>query len=207
MADHLVHVRRQLPRHRAPLRCPRGFLRRPGELGAEFRQRRLVVRLADVRQRHRLAAVLLADGLIVGQVDADGRHGTRVARFDHHVDGVGGDALDALLPVLRIPRHPIFEPLGVGGELLDRRRLVLVDVEDERFPRALDAPRIEIHLGEAVVRIDRRRFIAHPRDVVRPPILRVAGLIKGDQRTKRLGHRLGGERNRGLEVLDDGRYL
>ena len=65
-----------------------------------------------------------------------------------------------------IPRHPILEPLRVGGELLDLRGLLGVDVEDQRFPRAFDAARIEVHLGEAVDRVDRRRLVAHPGDVV-----------------------------------------
>ena len=80
-----------------------GFLRRPRELAAELGRRRLVVGLVDVRQRHRLAAVLLADRLIVRQVDADRRDRARVAGLDDDVDGVGGDALDARLAVLRDP--------------------------------------------------------------------------------------------------------
>jgi hypothetical protein len=44
--------------------------------------------------------------------------------------------------------------------------LLRVHVEDERFPRALDAARVEIDLDEAVDRVDRRRLVLHPRDVV-----------------------------------------
>ena len=106
-----------------------------------------------------------------------------------------------------IPRHPILEPLRVGGELLDLRRLLVVDVEDERFPRALDAARVEVDLDEAVDRVDRRRLVAHPGDVVRLAIRGLAGLVERDQRAQRLRHRLGRERNRVLEVLDDRRDL
>ena len=139
------------------------LVRRPRELAAELRQRRLVVRLVDVRQRHRLAAVLLADRLVVRQVDADRRDRPRVAGLDHDVDGVGGDALDALLAVLRIPRHAVLEPLRLVRERLDLRGLLAVDVEDERFPRALDAARVQVDLDEAVDRVDRRRPCPAPR--------------------------------------------
>ena len=158
-----------------------GFLRRPRELAAELGQRRLVVGLVDVRQRHRLAAVALADRLIVRQVDADRRDRPRVAGFDDDVDGVGGDAVDALLAVLRIPRHAILEPLRVLGDLLDLRRLLAVDVEDQRFPRALDAARVEVDLDEAVDRVDRRRLVLHPGDVVRLAVRVVAGLVERDR--------------------------
>ena len=111
-----------------------GLLRRPRELAAHRARRRLVVGLVDVGQRHRLAAVLLADRLIVRQVDADRRHRAGIAGLDDDVDGVGDDALDVGLAVLRVPRHVVLEPLRVVGELLDALRLLLVDVEDERLP-------------------------------------------------------------------------
>ena len=203
VADDLVHVRRQLAGKRTPFRRPRRFLGGPGELGPELRQGRLVVGFVDVRKRHRLAAVLLAYRLIVGQVDADWRHRTGIARLDDDVDGVRGDALDARLPVFGIPGHPILEPLGVGGDLLYPGGLLGVDVEHERFPRALDAARVEIHLGEVVDRVNRRRLVANPGNVVRHTVLRLAGRVERDQRTKSRGHRLGGKRNRVREVLHD----
>src|SRR6185312_5914261 len=111
------------------------------------------------------------------QVDADGRHRTGVAGFTHDVDGVRGDAFDALLAELRIPGHVVLEPLRVRGDLLDLGRLLAVDVEDERFPRALDAARVLVHLDEAVDRVDGRVLVLHPRDVVRLPVGGVAGSV------------------------------
>ena len=89
------------------------------------------------------------------------------------------------------------------GELLDLGGLLVVDVEDQRFPRALDAARVEVDLDEAVDRVDRRRLVLHPGDVVRLAIARLAGPVERDQRAQRLRHRLGRERNRRFEVLDD----
>ena len=106
-----------------------------------------------------------------------------------------------------IPRHAVLEPLRVVGELLDALRLLLVDVEDQRLPRALDAARVEVDLDEAVDGVDRRRLVLHPGDVVLRAVGVVAGAIPLDQRAQRVGHRLGGERDRGLEVLDDLRDL
>ena len=203
MTDHLVHVGGELARERPELLGALRLFRRPRELAAHRPRRRSIVGLVDVRQRHRLAAVLLADLLVVRQVDADRRHGAGVAGFDHHVDGVGDNALDAGLAVLRLPRHAILEPLRVGGDGLDALRLVLVDVEDQPFPRALHAARIEVDLDEAVDGVDRRVLVLHPRDVVGLAIGFRAGAIELDQRVERLGHRRFGERLRGLEVLDD----
>ena len=81
----------------APLLGAFRFFRAPGELAPELGRRGPIVRLVDVRERHRLAAVLLADRLIVRQVDADRRDRARVAGLDHDVDGIGRDAADALL--------------------------------------------------------------------------------------------------------------
>ena len=94
---------RQLAGDAAPLLGALGFFGAPGELAAELRQRRLVVGLVGVRQRHGLAAVTLADRLVVRQVDADRRDRARIAGLDHDVDGVGGHAAHALLLVLRRP--------------------------------------------------------------------------------------------------------
>ena len=105
------------------------------------------------------------------------------------------------LAVLRIPRHVVFEPLRVRGDRLDLRRLLAVDVEDERFPRALDAARVEVDLDEAVDRVDRRRLVLHPGDVVRLAVGVFAGPVERDQRAQRPRHRLGRERNRRFEVL------
>ena len=73
------------------------------------------------------------------------------------VDRVGDDAGDVGLAVLRVIRHVVFEPLRVVGELLDALGLLPVHVEDDAFPRALDAARIEVDLDEPVDGVDGRR--------------------------------------------------
>ena len=64
-------------------------------------------------ERHRLAAVLLANALIVRQVDADRRHRPRVAGFDDHFDRARGDAAAPSACGTADPRHAILEPLRV----------------------------------------------------------------------------------------------
>src|SRR6185503_9536247 len=166
VAKHFVQIGGELAAERTELLGPLRFLRRPRELAAHRWRRRLVIRLVDVRQRNRLAAVLLADALIVRQVDADRRYRTGVAGLDDHVDGVGDDAGDVRLAVLRVPRHSILEPLGVCRERPDPGGLLGVDVEDYALPRPLDAPGIHVDLDEAVDRVNRRILVLHPRDVV-----------------------------------------
>src|SRR5206468_5076054 len=133
-----------------------GFLRSPRELAAKLRQRGLVVRLVDVRQRHRSAAVPLADRLVVWQVDANGRNRPGLACFDDDIDRVGGDAVSGMLPEPRIPRHTIFEPLRVLGNRANLECLLAVYIPDECFPRTLDAASVEVHLDEAVDGVDGR---------------------------------------------------
>ena len=203
MPDDLVHVRGHVAGQAAPALGPRFLGLVPGELRTVGGRPREVVGLDHVRQRHRLAAVLLPDGLVVRQVDADRRDRPGVADLDDHVDGVGGDAAHPRLAVARIPRHVVLEPLRVLGQGPDRLRLLAVDVVDERLPRALGAPRVHVDLGEPVDGVDRRRPIGDPGDVVGAPVRRLAGAVPGDQRLERLGHRLGRERNRRLQVPDD----
>ena len=203
MADDLVHVGRQLAGDGAPLLGPRRLLRRPRELAPELGGRRSIVGLVDVRERHRLAAELLANRLVVRQVDADRGDRSGVAGLDDDVDGVGGDAGDAGLAIAGVPRHPILEPLGVGCELADLGGLDRIDVEDERLPRALHPARVHVDFDEAVDGVDRRGLVFDPGDVVGGPIAGLAGAIELDQRRQRPGHRLGGVWQRRLEVRDD----
>ena len=203
VADHLVHVGRQLRADVGILLRALRFLRRPGELAAHRARRAAIAGVDDVGERHRLAAVLLANRLVVRQVDADRRDRAGIAGLDHDVDGVGDDALHVGLAVLRVPWHVILEPLRVGGELLDPRRLRLVDVEHQALPGALDAARVEIDLDEAVDRVHRRGLVLHPGDVVLGAVAVVSGAIPLGERAERVGHRLAGKRNRRLEVPDD----
>ena len=166
--------------------------RRPRELAAGTPAGRLVVRLVDVRERHGLAAVLLADRLVVRQVDADRRHRTGVAGFDRPrrsrwrrrrwtpcfryfgSHGIRSSNHCAAAASLRIP------------SVFSR-----IDVVDQRLPRALDAAGVHVDLDEAVDRIDGRRLVLDPRDVVRDAVGGLAGLIEPDQRAQRVRHRLG----------------
>ena len=203
VADDLVHVGRELTREIPELPRALGFLRCPHELGPHRGRRRAVACFTHVRQRDRLAAVLLADLLIVRQVDPHGRHGPRVAGLDDDVDGVGHDAFDVRLAVLRVPRHTVFEPLRVFSELVDARRLFPVHVEDKPLPPGLDPAWIEIDLDEAVDGVDGRALVLHPGDVVLRTVGVLSRAVPLDERAERVRHRLGGKWNGGLEVLDD----
>src|SRR4029079_458311 len=176
---------------------------RPRELAPELGERRSVVRLVHVRQRHRLAPVSLADALVVREGDTDARHGAGVAGFDDDVDGVGGDATNAFLAVSRIPRHAILEPLRRSWELPGACRLVWVDVVPEPFPGTLDASGVHVYLDEPVDGVNGRVPIPQPRDVVRDPIGVIAGFVEPDQSAKLRGHLLRRVRNGGLEMLHD----
>ena len=159
--------------------------------------------LDHVRQRDRLAAVLLADRLVVGEVDSDRRDRAAVAGLDHDLDRVGGDPADVGLAIARVPGHVVLEPLRLGRELLDAPGLRGVDVGDDGFPRALDAARVHVDLDEPVDGIDRRVLVADPGDVVRLAVGDGAGLVERDQGLERLAARLGGDLRRGLQVADD----
>ena len=199
MADDLVQVGRELGGEVAPPLGPCRLLRRPRELLAQRRRRRLVVGLEDVRERHRLAAVGLADRLIVRQVDADRRHRRRIAGLDDDVDGPRRHAGHGRLAVPGVPGHAVLEPLRRVGDRLALPRLVLVDVGDDRFPGALAAARVEVDLDEAVDRVDRRVAIGDPGDVVGAAILDVAATVEADQRPQGLG---AGRRRHGARVLE-----
>ena len=151
----------------APHRSARAdFVRAPRELAAELARRRLLVGLGDVRERHRLAAVGLANVLVVGQVDADRRDGPGIARLDDDLDRPRRDAGDLRLAPARIPGHPILEPLRVSRDGLHGRGLLGMDVVDERLPRALHAARVHVDLDEPVDRVHVRVGVGHPGDVV-----------------------------------------
>ena len=203
MPDDFVHVGRQLARHAAPFFGARGLFRRPRELAAEFDRRRAVVGIVHVRERHGLAPELLADILSVGQVDADRRDRARVAGLHDHVDGIRGNTRDTLLAVFRVPRHPVLEPLRVSRELADLGRLFRVHVVDQRLPRALHPAGIHVDLDESVNRIDRRRLVLNPGDVVRRAIGSFAGLIELHEGFQRFRHRLGRKRHGSFEMADD----
>ena len=63
-----------------------------GTLGALLRG--IVIRVCDVGDGHTLGAVLLADPVGVGKVDADGGGGIAVTGKARCVDDLGADALD-----------------------------------------------------------------------------------------------------------------
>ena len=69
--------------------------------------------------------------------------------------------------------------------ILDLRGLVLVHVEHQRFPRSLDAARVEIDLDEAVDGVDRRGAVLDPGDVVRLAVALFASAVERHQRAQR----------------------
>ena len=203
MPDHLVHVGRELAGEGAPFRRARDFLRRPGELGPERRQRRLVVGLVDVREGDGLAAVPLAHPLIVRQVDAHRCDRARIADLDDDVDRVGGDALDAGFPIGRVPRHAVLEPLRVLRQLLNFGGLLAVDVEDQALPGALHAAGVEVDLDEPVDGVHRGRLVLDPGDVVRDAVGGLAAPVERHQRPEGVGHGRRGEGDGRFEMRDD----
>ena len=87
--------------------------------------------MGDVRDGHRLGAILLADPVSVRKVDSD--RGCRVASAAEagNVDNLGRNALHALLLEAGIDRCVILEPLCVGAEEFCTRRCGRVlDVND-----------------------------------------------------------------------------
>ena len=203
VADDLVHVRGHLAGEAAPLPRALRLLLRPRELLPVAPGPGQLVGLVHVRQRDRLAAVLLAHRLVVGQVDADGRQRAGVAGLDDHVDGVGGDAGHARLAVAGVPGHPVLEPLGVLGQRPDGARLLRVDVEDQRLPRALGPAGVHVHLGEAVDGVDRRALVLDPGDVVGPLVDRRPRPVVGDVGAQRLRHGFARVGNRRLQMAHD----
>ena len=157
---------------------------------------RHVIGIGNVVDGHRLRAVLLANPVGVGQVDADGRRGVAVAAEHRHGDDLGRDALHLLLAVLGSNGRVVLEPLCV---LRDDRRAVAgrrVDEVDNRLPRSLAAQRVTVILDEAVDEVDVRHRVAHPADVEAVELTQVARAVVGYQRGDvRLlgfvGHRLG----------------
>ncbi len=189
VADDFVHGRRELLREASPFLRAVGLFPAPREFDPHRLGRRALVRIAHVGERDRLAAVLFADRLIVGQIDTNRGQRPRVARFDDDLDCACRDAGDVRLAETRLPRHAILEPLCVGGECLNVARLRLVDVTDDSFPRALDAARVHVDLDEAVDGVNGRLLVAHPRDVVGDSIGILARFVELDQRAEGFAHR------------------
>ena len=108
---------------------------------------------------------------------------------------------------IRVPGHAVLEPLGVVRQLLESAGLLLVDVEDHRLPRALDAPRIHVDLDEPVDGVHRRVLVRPPRRCRRPRSASSPVRYHCTSLASASCHRLGGERLRRLEVADDGAYL
>lgn len=155
-----------------------------------------VVGIGDVVDGYRFRAVLLADPVGIGQVDADRRCGIAVAAEHRHGDDLGRDPLDLLLAVGRIDGRMVLEPLGVRRDDLRAVAGRRIDEIDVGLPRSLVTERVAVGLDEAIDEIDVRNRVAHPADVVAVELLQVAALIIGDQGgdvllLRALGHRLG----------------
>ena len=207
VAQDLVDLGGQLAGGRAPALGSGELGVVPGELVAVLVGGAALVGLGDVRQRDRLAAVDLADALVVGQVDADRGDRSGIPGFDHHVDRGGGHPQYHRLSIGRGNRHPVLEPLGLLGEPADARGLLDVDVVDQALPCALDAAGVHVDLDEAVHRVDGRVGGLDPGDVERDAVGVFAGAIPVDQRGQGRGECRRGQRNRRLEVAHDPRQL
>ena len=184
MAQALVQVRMDFVRNGAP------FL---GQLNLlfiirEFRQgaggqllRGIVVRMGDIGDGDALGAVLLANPVCVGEVDADGRGRIAVAGEANGVDHLGADALDRSFLEARVHRRVVLEPLGVGAQ--DFRALGSLEVLDIHiaFPGSLAAQRVIVVFDEAVDEVHRADGVLHPFNVKLVPFAEVTGLVILDE--------------------------
>ena len=124
-----------------------------------------VVGIGDVVDGDRLRAVLLANPVGIGQVDADGRRGIAVAA-EHRHDDLGRNAPHDRLAVGLGHGRMILEPLGVVGDHLRAVAGLGVHEVDVGLTRSLAAQRIAVVLDEAVDEIDVRNGVLHPAVVV-----------------------------------------
>jgi hypothetical protein len=150
---------------------------------------------------------LLADALVVRQVDADGRDGARVAGLHHHLDGHCRHALHHGLAETRGNGHVVLEPLRVGGQRPDLSRLLGVAVVDDTLPRALDAAGVHVDLDEAVHRVHGRVVVLHPGDVERRAIVLATGLVEADERLEGGSEARRSHLGRVAQVADDAHDL
>ncbi len=97
----------------------------------------------------------------------------------------------------------VLEPLRFGRQFLDGGRFRPVHVEHEGFPGALPAAGVEVHLGEAVDRVDRRRRVGNPGNVVRPAVALLARAVPLNERAQRPRRRIGRMGYRRLQMGDD----
>ena len=144
--------------------------------------------------------MLLADALVVGQVHADGRDGTRVADFQHHLDGHGRHAGHGGLAVLRVYGHAVLEPLRVRGQGANLVGLLVVGVVDDAFPGALHAPGIHVDLDEAVHGVDRHLAVLHPGNIEGLAVGVLAGFVPPDERGEGALQRRGRDGGRVAQV-------
>ena len=150
-----------------------------GEHALRVFEGRLVVGVGDVGDGDALGAVLLADPVGVGQVDADGGGGVAGAGQGHGVDDLRGDALHLGLPEPRIHRRMVLEPLGVGAEHLGTgRRGRILHVHDG-FPGGLAAQRVVIVFDEPVGVVHYAEGVLDPQDVIVVPGTEVTALVIG----------------------------
>ena len=162
-----------------------------------------VVGIGDVVDGDRLRAVLLANPVGIGQVDADGRRGIAVAAEHRHGDDLGRNAPHDRLAVGLGHGRMILEPLGVVGDHLRAVAGLGVHEVDVGLPRSLAAQRIAVVLDEAVDEIDVRNSVLHPADVVAVELFQIARLVVADERRDIGLLRLFGHGLRLFEPVDD----
>ena len=136
-----------------------------------------IVGVGNVGNGHRLGAVLLADPVGVGKVDANRGGGVAVPREGNGVDDLGGNSLDLCLPESRIHRGMILEPLRVGAQRLGAGRCHGILEVHVAFPGTLPPERIVVVFDESVDEIHLPEGILHPFNIEGIPGAEIAGAV------------------------------
>ncbi len=132
------------------------------------------LRLLHVLQHHALAALLLHDTLVIGQVERSRLDAAvRIPRSEDHIDDAdGGELAELGGPVPGLDWQRVLQFLQVARERLQLLRLHVVAHGDERFERGLVVePFVFVHLVRPDGGLDRGVEL-HPRDVAGVVIVR-----------------------------------
>ena len=141
----------------------------------------LVIGLGDVLDGDRLGAVGGAYPVGVGEVDADGGGGVRVAGEHGGGDDLGRYALHLFLFEALVDGAVVLEPLGVVADYLGAVAGGDVLEVDNRLPRAGHAQRVAVALDKAVYVVDLRGGVLGPHYRVLVKGAQVAGGVVVDK--------------------------
>ena len=141
----------------------------------------LVVGFHQVSDGHRLGAIVLADPVGIGQVDANRRRGEAVATQRGDDDALGRDTLAFLFLEARVDRRIVLKPLGVLSNGIGAFGGFQILIVDDGFPSGLHPHRVVVVLDEAVHKVDMRHRVLNPSDVVFVPSLQVASGVIVDE--------------------------